>query len=105
MILQRPAEGQLSDVNWMSPERGLWVASRRGEHAGMVERLDGLYHARNARGRELGSFDDLDSARRSIDGHAYDPPGASRQLITRLLWAVNAIAVIVALALGIALVR
>ena len=89
----------------MSPERGLWVATRRGEYAGTVERLDGVYHARNALGRELGSFEDLDSARHTIDGQNVDVIVTSRGLITKLLWAINAVAVVVALGLGFALVR
>ena len=89
----------------MSPERGLWVATRRGEYAGMVERLDGVYHARNPLGRELGSFEDLDSARHTIDGQSVDDRATSRGVITKVLWAVNAVAVVVALGLGFALLR
>ena len=88
----------------MSPERGLWVATRRGEYAGMVERLDGAYHARSARGRELGSFDDLDSAREVIDGGSEDASTDSRRLTT-LLWVINAAATAVALGLTFALLR
>lgn len=54
------------EVRWLSPAAGLWVASRRGEHAGVVERRDGSYHARSARGRALGSFVELDSARTAL---------------------------------------
>jgi hypothetical protein len=67
MTLQLPAADVLSQtdrpgVRWSSPAAGLWVASRRGDHAGVVERRDGAYHARSARGRALGTFPDLDSA-------------------------------------------
>jgi hypothetical protein len=89
----------------MSPARGLWVATRRGEHSGVIERLDGVYHARNARGRVLGTFEDLDSARRELDGRVIDEPAASYGFVTKLLWAVNAVAVVIAVLLVFALIR
>ena len=89
----------------MSPARGLWVATLRGEHAGVVERLDGAYHARDARGRVLGTFEDLDSAHRSIDGRIVDVPVVSHGFVTKLLWAVNAVAVAFALVLALVLFR
>lgn len=68
MTRQLPGTDDRFEVRWMSPAPGLWVATRRGEHAGMVERLDGVYHARSARGRALGSFPDLDTALAVIGG-------------------------------------
>jgi hypothetical protein len=62
----------------MSPAAGLWVATRRGDHAGVVERRDGTYHARSARGRALGAFADLDSARAVVDGGVEVHQGAPR---------------------------
>ena len=96
--------GQSSDLTWMSPERGLWVATRSGEHAGVVERRDGVYHARNAHGRAMGSFDELDAARSEVAGRR-DRRSASRGVITKVLWAVNAVAVACALALAFVLFR
>lgn len=102
-----------SEVRWMSPAVGLWVATRGGEHAGLVERRDGTYHARSARGRALGSFADLDSALAAIDGGIGGgvdrPQGAPRGVrhagvvhpgrglypgrgLTPGLWAINAAA-------------
>jgi len=71
----------------------------------MVERLDGVYHARNARGRALGTFDDLDSARYEIGGRSLEAPVASYGLVTKLLWGVNAVAVVIALGLAVMLFR
>jgi hypothetical protein len=88
----------------MSPARGLWVATLHGEHAGMVERIEGTYYARNARGRELGSFEDLDSARAAIDGGPGRPAGEVGT-VTIMLWAVNAVAVAVAVGLVAALLQ
>lgn len=89
-------------TRWMSPASGLWVAARRGEHAGMVERVEGRYHARNARGREVGVFDDLDTARAAIDRHS-TPDAVSRRdrRLTRVMVGVNA--AIAALAAGLAI--
>ena len=98
-----------SEVSWMSPATGLWVASRRvrsggTEYAGMVERLDGTYHARSARGRALGSFRDLDSARAVIDGGADESPGAPRG-VRAVLWTMIGSAAGSALAFALSLVR
>ena len=92
------------EVRWVSPAAGLWVATRRGDYAGMVERSDGSYHARSARGRALGSFPDLDSALSVVDGgdevHRSAPRGA-----TPLLIAINCGAAVIAIGLAFALVR
>lgn len=88
------------DIAWASPAVGLWVASRRGEHAGMVERSNGEYHARSARGRALGSFGDLDTARAVIAASVDDPAGAPGGNRT-VRWAVELAAV--ATAVGVAL--
>lgn len=93
-----------SEVRWMSPAAGLWVADRRGEHAGMVERRDGYYHARSARGRALGSFPDLASALSVIDGGDEVPRGAPRGA-TALLIAINGGVAAVGLGLAFALIR
>ncbi len=84
-----------SEVRWMSPAVGLWVATRGGEHAGLVERRDGSYHARSARGRALGSFADLDSALAAIDGGiggGVDRPQGAPRGVHPGLWAINAAA-------------
>jgi len=88
----------------MSPASGLWVAARRGEHAGMVERQNGMYHARSARGRALGSFEDLDSARAVVDGGVDDPQGAPRG-VRAMLWITIAASAVGSFALALALVR
>ncbi len=49
-------------LSWLSPASGLWVATGRGEHAGMVTRVDGAYHATDGRGRDLGRFPELTAA-------------------------------------------
>ena len=92
-------------LRWMTPAAGLWVAHRRGDYAGMVERIDGTYRVRNARGRDLGAFTDLDSARAAID-HS---PAAGRTprfgWLTGILIGINAGAVVGAAGLAYLLVR
>lgn len=78
MTLQLPPTDAGRGLRWMSPASGLWVATRRGEHAGMVELTDGIYHARSARGRALGSFPDLDSALSALGRGDEFHPGAPR---------------------------
>ena len=61
---------QLNDnavTTWKSPAAGLWVAARRGEYLGMVERQDGRYVATDALGTDVGRFEELADAQISID--------------------------------------
>ncbi len=88
----------------MSPAPGLWVANRRGEHAGLVERVDGAYRATNSRGRELGVFDDLETAHAAIDGGSDGTRDLTR-LATILLWSINAGAAAIVLLLASAFLR
>jgi len=74
----------------MSPAAGLWVASKRGDHAGMVERIDGRYVATNGRGRKVGEFDDLAAAREAIDGVGDASTEQHVKRLTRTMLAVNA---------------
>ena len=109
MTLQLTALDERSEISWVSPAAGLWVASRpRGsataDYAGMVERLDGLYHARSARGRALGSFEDLDSARAAIDGGP-DVTQAAPRGVEAALWLVIGAAAASSFALALALLR
>jgi len=55
-------------IHWMSPESGLWVATRKGDYLGMIERLDGRYLASDAKGRGRGSFEGLAEAQVAVDG-------------------------------------
>lgn len=91
----------------MNPAAGVWVASRRGDYAGMVERRSGSYHAMNSRGRALGSFADLDSARHVIDRGDQSRSSITREvrLATAVLWGIIGGAASVALVLAIALIR
>ena len=90
MSLRTPDLESRSAVLWMSPAAGLWVASKRGEHAGMVERIDGRYVATNGRGRTVGDFDDLTSAREAVDGVGATTPAQQVKRLTRVMLAVNA---------------
>jgi len=107
MTLHPPALDTRVELRWLSPADGLWVADRRGEYAGMVERLDGAYHARSARGRALGSYEDLGSARAVVDCGLQAPPSAPRgnTRIRAVAWTVNAAAVLTALACAFAVLR
>ncbi|MGB3911305.1 MAG: hypothetical protein WBL06_12610 [Pseudolysinimonas sp.] len=91
----------------MSPSSGRWAASRRGESLGTVERIDGSYRVTSARGRELGVFDDLDSARAAIDRRAQRRPRGAPgvRVVTALLWGVIGGATAVALVLVITIFR
>lgn len=104
--LHLPETERRSAVRWISPEPGLWEASRRGELIGTVRRRDGSYHATNARGRELGSFDGLDAALSVVDGTGSPSGGPRRRgVLTVVLCAIIGGSAVAAVVLGVALFR
>lgn len=90
----------------MSPATGVWVASRRGNQVGTVERLHGAYLATNSTGRRLGSFEDRDSACDVVEGtqRRAGIRGADRVVIA-VLWGIIGGGGAVALLLVIALAQ
>ena len=54
-------------VVWMSPAKGLWVASLANDYLGLIERLDGHYAVSDERGEHIGVFDDLASAQVALE--------------------------------------
>lgn len=104
--LHLPETERRSAVRWISPEPGVWEASRRGELLGAVRRRNGSYHATNARGRELGTFDDLESALNVVDGTGNRPGDPRRRrVLTVVLCAVIGGSAVGAVVLGVALFR
>jgi hypothetical protein len=51
---------------WVSPEAKLWVASRNGEYAGMVEYTEGHFAAHDHAGRSRGTHSSLPAAQRAV---------------------------------------
>ncbi len=92
-------------ATWLAPERGIWVATRGGEHAGRVERVDGDYLALDGRGHPLGHFDELDQAMSAVDGGVAADPEVARRRWSSAFVALSAAAAGAAATLAIALVR
>ena len=69
------------ELRWMSPEHGLWVASRDGEFLGMIERIDGRYKASDARGRSRGVHEGLAEAQFAVDRERDEVSQERRELI------------------------
>ena len=53
-------------TQWTTPEPGLWIATRRGEYAGMLEERDGKVFAVSATGTAMGTFDSIVDAQRVL---------------------------------------
>ena len=53
-------------TQWATPEPGLWIATRRGEYAGMLEERDGKVFAVNATGAPMGTYDNIADAQRVL---------------------------------------
>ncbi|WP_066043929.1 hypothetical protein [Herbiconiux solani] len=89
------SERKATTLTWSEPETKLWVASRDGEYAGMIEYLAGHFVATGATGHDLGSYSSLDSAMASVD------LGASRRRLPEgVLSNVAIVSAVVALSLA-----
>jgi hypothetical protein len=53
-------------TQWATPEPGLWIATRSGEYAGMLEERDGKIFAASATGSPMGTFDSIVDAQRVL---------------------------------------
>lgn len=67
-------EAPTAQILWASPETDLWVASRSGEYAGMVEFRDGHFVARDSTGGSLGEFSSIPAARDAVNASGTGSP-------------------------------
>ena len=67
MTLEMISPAETAKVTWMSPDRGLWVASEKGTFRGMIERSEGEYIATDALGTPVGTFDSLGGGQTALD--------------------------------------
>ncbi|GAA2224038.1 hypothetical protein N1031_00620 [Herbiconiux moechotypicola] len=63
-LIAMPVAGTtaVEPIRWSTPETKLWVGTRAGEYAGMIEYVDGHFVVVGATGRSLGSWSDLAQA-------------------------------------------
>lgn len=54
-------------LSWATPEPKLWIASRKGEYAGMIEYTEGHFMATGSTGYDLGAYSDLTQAMTAVD--------------------------------------
>jgi hypothetical protein len=63
LVAESPAVERTADrIVWSSPETKLWVGSRSGEYAGMIEYSAGHFVVTGRVGQPLGSCSDLNQA-------------------------------------------
>ena len=93
MTLEMIAPTGTAKVTWMSPDRGLWVASEKGTFTGMIERRDNTYIATDALGTTIGTFDSLGDAQTALDDDALQTAApADNPLLLNAIAATSAIA-------------
>ncbi|AXH36862.1 hypothetical protein DVJ78_16895 [Humibacter sp. BT305] len=88
-----PAVPTLEQVEWLSPEPKLWVGSRGGEFAGMVEFSNGHFLATDRVGASLGAHPTLDVAKQRVA----EPPRVMRPVLAQAAVVAGVIASAVAL--------
>ena len=73
-----PTATQATDIAWYNPESNLWVAAANGEHAGMVEFVDGHFTVRSSTGSVVAETSSIPAAQaalaRYIDAPTSVPP-------------------------------
>jgi hypothetical protein len=89
------AQAPVAPLAWAAPEAKLWVATRGGEYAGMVEYLGGHYECSGATGEQLRSASDLAQAKAIVE--AGRPSGRiTEALLSNVALATAVVAVSVA---------
>ena len=66
----RPESAPRVGISWSSPEAKLWVATRGGEYAGMVEYSAGHFVATGPTGERFGGYSDVAQAKSAVDARA-----------------------------------
>ena len=66
----RPEAVPREEISWNSPEAKLWVGTRGGEYAGMIEYSAGHFVATGPAGERFGGYSDVAQAKRAIDDRA-----------------------------------
>lgn len=61
-LLGRETQAEVHASAWLSPDRGLWVATSEGCYHGMVERIGTVFRAMDDRGVVVGDFASLGEA-------------------------------------------
>ena len=86
LLNTRPgAEAHPIDIAWYNPESNLWVAAANGEHAGMIEFVDGHFSVRNNTGEVIAEAISIPDAQAALAGHLAAPvPAPPRALVKRM---------------------
>ncbi|QYF73159.1 hypothetical protein [Cryobacterium sp. PAMC25264] len=61
------------DIAWYNPEINLWVAAANGEHAGMVEFVDGHFTVRSSTGSIIAEASSIPAAQAALARHIETP--------------------------------
>jgi len=64
------------DIAWYNPESNLWVAAADGEHAGMIEFVDGRFSVRNGTGEVVAEAVSIPDAQSALAHHLATPVAA-----------------------------
>jgi hypothetical protein len=66
-------ETHTADIAWYNPESNLWVAAFQGEHAGVVEFVDGHFSVRNSTGAIVAETTSIPAAQAALALHLQAP--------------------------------
>jgi len=78
LLSTRPGTGAHPiDIAWYNPESNLWVAAANGEHAGMIEFVDGHFSVRNSTGEVVAEAISIPDAQAALARQLAAPVAAA----------------------------
>lgn len=84
LLSNRPGtEARTTDIAWYTPENNLWVAAANGEHAGLVEFVDGHFIVRNSTGDAIAEAVTIPDAQAALARHLDEPGAAPARLFAQ----------------------
>jgi len=77
LLSNRPGtDARTTDIAWYLPENNLWVAAANGEHAGLVEFIDGHFVVRNSAGEAIAEAATIPHAQAALVRYLDEPVAA-----------------------------
>jgi len=71
--IQPGQNDRATKIAWYNPESNLWVAAANGEHAGLIEFVDGHFTVRGSTGSIIAQTSSIPAAQAALAEHLESP--------------------------------
>jgi len=75
---QSGGENRSTAIHWSSPAGNLWVATENGDHAGLVEFVNGHFSVRSSTGSVVAECSSIPAAKDALAVHLAAPDSGTR---------------------------